>query len=132
MIDGGCGKCGVEIRAGSLFCYNCGKSVAASVSDASLDTRLTDVHEKLKGPTRSTLRNDPIERNGLSGGAAIGSVSAAPGQPLKKRKRPVRAKRGPVDVVWQADDGPATAYLVVAIGIALLVAILLATAYYMK
>ncbi|MGH9948611.1 MAG: hypothetical protein ACRD6X_15640 [Pyrinomonadaceae bacterium] len=31
--DGGqCGKCGVAIRAESLFCYNCGASVSAAAN----------------------------------------------------------------------------------------------------
>ena len=54
-----CGKCGVDVRDDTLFCYNCGASLAAEPSklngarkNAASSTALDDLAAKLRTPDR--------------------------------------------------------------------------------
>lgn len=104
-----CTACGVEVRHGSLFCYNCGGSV---------------------GNEMAVLEATSYSHNGPgmpAGNGASGSVSR------NRRNRNSRRNRSnePVQINWKRDEDPGVGFLVVAI-VALLVALgLLAIAYYL-
>lgn len=99
-----CGKCGAEIRAGSQFCYGCGEKVAEVVQE--------------RIASKPGVRTFEAAKNGAD----------------RERQRPRRVRPEPkvVEVVWKRTDGTGAGILFIALGIALVVALLLGTAYYLK
>jgi predicted amidophosphoribosyltransferase len=102
-----CEACGADVREGSLFCYNCGSSVTP-----------TGVVEALK--------ENPV----------IADVPAQERPPLKSaasiRKHRRALNRQPVQVSWEAPEGPATAFIVVTIVLTVGAIVLLALALYLR
>jgi hypothetical protein len=86
-----CPQCGVNVRAGSLFCYNCGGRISGSDESSSV----------------ALLKPEP---------SAVRITTPAPGSRLAKRARPRERvlDRTPKRVVWEpASAGPDNQLIVV-------------------
>ena len=103
-IDRPCGKCGADVRPGSAHCYNCG--------------------EKVDDLKVEALSNSNAGRN--PGDARNGSAQAKP------RSRRIINQPKTVEVMWKRSNGPGYAFILIALGIAVMVAVMLGAAYYLK
>lgn len=100
-----CDICGAEVRDGSLFCYNCGGSVSASVD------------EKASKPAATV--------NGVNSGK--------PKAALDPRTRKRRASnRRPVEVIWEPRTGVSTGFVIGSLTIFLIAVVLFLVANYLK
>ena len=104
-----CDICGAEVRAGSLFCYNCG---------GSLDQ---DVGEKISAPAEVALT--PAAGNGLDNGKLDSPRTA-------RRRRKV--DRGPVEVVWEPREGISVPFVLASVVLLLIAAVLFVIAMWLK
>ena len=104
-----CPKCGVEVRDGSLFCYNCGGSV---------------------GDEKAVLEATSYSHNGPGMPTANGA-SETGSRTRKSRTIPRRISTEPVQFTWKRDENPGFGFLIVAIVAALIAFGLLVIAYYL-
>lgn len=58
-----CGACGVDVRKGALFCYNCGGSVAPALSVSENHKPVSDAwfREKIEGENSKEEKPEQIE-----------------------------------------------------------------------
>jgi hypothetical protein len=108
-----CKACGADIRAESLFCYNCGGKVHVA---------------NLKGPERGPVKP---ERNGTSAEGFDDSMVDSTSVP-RTSDRTRRMERKRVNVAWEKTDGPGYLFLLVAAIIGLIVVVMLALAFYLN
>jgi hypothetical protein len=130
-----CISCGADVRSESLFCYNCGGSVA-------------------KGPVSSEGKgdeSDPGRSADASGARANESAnkppspalrpSAGPESPSKVGGKPLTAamlrrkrayNRQAVEVVWEEPEGRPTVFAIASAILTIIAALILAAALYLK
>jgi hypothetical protein len=110
---GVCHACGSEVRAESLYCYNCGGKVELDGA-------------KPTGP-------EPINpgRNGSSAEGIDESIvdSTSVPRPSEKRRRLERKR---VHVAWERTDRPGYLLLLFAVAVAVIVFVMLAVAAYLN
>lgn len=97
-----CRNCGVDVRPNTLFCYNCGSSVASASN--SIKTGYPTVKDKLLEENSRTSRvNGDADRKSAMKSAAS----------LRQKNKPVQKKT--VEVVWEEpESAPNLWFLVVA------------------
>src|SRR5687768_4302050 len=96
-----CRFCGADVRSGSAFCYNCGKSVTAQGPKGGAPTeRLVPVKENHTPPTQ---RLDPEA-------ASLRSHPENAGQVPTRSARPTERK--PVEITWVERDGDSPVLLI--------------------
>ena len=110
VLEKTCSGCGVEIRDGSLFCYNCGGSVGDE------QAVLESTSYANRGP------GTPAIKNGTGSGTVARKMRAS---------RPKRTNE-PVQVTWKRDDGAGIGFLIAAVIIAILALVSLGLAYYLR
>ena len=102
-----CGACGADVRDGSLYCYNCGASVA-------------------RAPIAEAVNEKP----------APGAEGREPRPPLKTaaslRKHRRAMNRQPVKVSWEPPEGPAVGFIITAIALTLGAVLLIVLALYLR
>ena len=111
-----CEACGTEVRAQSLYCYNCGgkvNPVDAGPSEPEADA----IKPRQNGASLSRI-DDPI----------VDSTSVPRTTDRKRR----RAERKSVRVAWERTDGPGYLLLLFAVGVAVIVFGMLAIAAYLN
>lgn len=134
-----CRKCGADIREGSQFCYNCGRSLtsdpdAGEVVERSIDglseqpiakpiidptpetTHRPDAHAAEKG---SKTARPPRKAEQLESAAAI-----------KRRRRTASEK--PVDVVWEQPARISKGFVVATVIFLLIALVIIYLAVYLK
>ena len=102
-----CPGCGVEVREGSEFCFNCG--------------------EKLDPVVETTNEDPPRVENGFR--------AVAPGATQKgreRRRRPTPVSNEPIHVRWQHDDDPGLRFLVLSLVLALIALVLTGIGFYLR
>lgn len=116
-----CDICGVGVREGSLFCYNCGGSVskAHEVAEA----------EPVPRPAEPVVAGEaPI--NGHSRGT---NYDPAKRKSERNDRRKVRASnRQPAEIVWEPRTGVSWAFVISAVVFLLIALVAVIAAYYMK
>jgi hypothetical protein len=105
-----CDVCGAEVRDGSLFCYNCGTSVAEPVKHS-------------PEPQSSELPS-----NGGSTGKVNDLVKPTPTGKVRPRNRPVQNR----EVVWAERDGVSLGFVVTTAILVLLSAVILIAGFYFR
>ncbi len=110
-----CRQCSADIREGSLFCYNCGKSVTyAAENGADNKDDLTD----LEKAAAAAEREAPI---------------AGPGKKIRVPSERRRAyNRQPAEVTWTPRNDGANSFVIAGLIIAVLTALLIIAALYYR
>ncbi len=116
-----CNVCGVDVRDGSQFCYNCGSSLAAlKEADAVPSTGAeTDSSELTKKGT--ALNASEPEK-----------VVNADRHNSETRRRPKRRTIAPKEVAWVEPEGVGVRFLLITIVLAILTTTLLVLAFYFR
>ena len=102
-----CAECGVEVREGSDFCYNCGGKLTAEVS-------------KAEG-------QEPLLDNGFR---AIEPGAVSKGRERRRRPKPVFNE--PIQVRWQRDEDPGIRFLIVSVVIGIIALLLIGIGFYLR
>jgi len=137
-----CRACGVDIREGALFCYNCGGSVsyddAASVdneaiSDAWFREEMAEEvpeevsEEKASDDETAETKNVVIKKPGMRETARLRSAAAL------RRKTKNFQKKKVEEVVWEEYENTSNGWFVlVAIGLTVITALIFWLAIYLK
>lgn len=95
--------CGAEVRSESEYCYNCGGRVQKVTEAVGKDTGVRTFEAANSGRTAA-----------------------------KTRTRRIRPEQQTVEVVWRRSDGPGYLVLFIALGIAAIVAVFIAVAFYLR
>ena len=121
-----CGACGVEVRADTQFCYNCGESLEEDAPIAAPEGGIEPA--VIPSITSKDGAADVSERNGDNTSSAD-----APDSPMQSaaslRRRSRTATRKPVEVVWEPAGGTnitliaATVLLVLFAGVMVILAL---------
>jgi hypothetical protein len=104
-----CDICGADVRAGSLFCYNCGGSLKQTASDV---VQLPPVQPAV-----------PPSKNGVR--------KAAPAD-TREARQPRKVDRGPVEVVWEPREGLSWIYVTAGVVLLVIAIVLFVTAILLK
>lgn len=113
-----CKECGADVREGSFFCYNCGKSVDADADPSDDNKQANDLTK-------------------LEDAAAAAEVSTSYASPKKMRSamdiaRRRASSRAPVKIEWTPRDDSAGMFVIVSIMIAALALVLVILALYLR
>jgi len=141
-----CNACGVEVREGALFCYNCGGSVASKivveetdekdkVSDVWLREKIAENGNREKIEEKEELEefvtveqiaDEPIPKPDIQEEATLKSAGAM-------RRKSATFQKKTVEVVWQEhENAPNVWFFVVALILTLFAAGILFLAMYLK
>lgn len=112
-----CKHCGADVREGSIFCYNCGKSVTDAQA---FNGRPADPEIKRLEKAADSAERQPI---------------AAPGKKLRsaadlERKRAFN--RQPVEVVWTPRNDGANSFVVTGVILFVITVVLIVAALYYR
>lgn len=102
-----CGACGADVRDGSLFCYNCGASVA-------------------RAPVEEAVEAKPKLAEGIREPRPPLKTAAS----LRKHRRALN--RQPVKVSWEPPEGPALGFIITAMVLTLGAVLLIVLALYLQ
>jgi hypothetical protein len=103
-----CDICGAEVRDGSVFCYNCGGSLAKDFQPPAESK-----------PIETPPRTAAVETNGHSSEDAV--YDPARRKAEKSDRRKVRAaNRQPVEIVWEPRTGISLPFFIVSLVLFLL------------
>lgn len=117
-----CAACGADVRAGSLFCYNCGSAVAEAEA------------ENLPAESEVSGEATPARTNGAGRAKEIlpgarGSMVTAAGL----RRRPKSRQIKPKEIVWEPrEDGTDGLFIAAAIGLLIFAIAAVVVALYFK
>jgi uncharacterized Zn finger protein (UPF0148 family) len=133
-----CRACGVDIREGALFCYNCGGSVTYEDAAAGENEAISDAwfreeiaeevpEEKTSTVETAETKNDAIKKPGMHGTAKLRSAAAL------RRKTKNFQKKKVEEVVWEEYENASNGWFVlVAIGLTVISAAIFLLAIYLK
>ncbi|MFL6468067.1 MAG: hypothetical protein ACJ72Z_08940 [Pyrinomonadaceae bacterium] len=116
-LIGKCETCGVEVRGGSLFCYNCGGNVGNE--NEILESSTSFSHS---GPGQPSTSNS--SQNGSS---------TERGQQTRTKKRPLRRRSSePIQISWRPDENAGYGFLIFSVIAAFIVLVLIGIAFYLR
>jgi hypothetical protein len=132
-----CGKCGVDIRPDTEFCYNCGSSVTSPAAPAVRNGAEQTDEENLRTETEFSAHVSDAGA-GTANGNSARLQDRRPDPPkyesaagLRKRSKP--ATRKPVEITWEPKtDSPNLTFIIATICLVVLAIILIAAAQYLK
>jgi hypothetical protein len=114
-----CDICGADVRDGSVFCYNCGGSLAKA-----------DEPEPIPPPAKPVVAvAEPVTN---------GAVTKVEDDPAKRRverseRRRVRASnREPTEIVWEPRTGMSWVFVIVSIVFVIIVLAVVIAAVYVR
>ena len=138
-----CNACGVDVREGSLFCYNCGGAVASEievekedkkdkVSDVWLRENLVEngkndqiTNQSEEFITLEKVDDKPIPKPDIQAEANLKSAAAM-------RRKSATFQKKQVEVVWEENDAPNASFIVVALILSLFAVAVFFLAIYLK
>ncbi len=138
-----CNACGVDVREGSLFCYNCGGAVASEIkvekedkkdkaSDVWLRENLIEngkndqiTNQSEEFITLEKVDDKPIPKPDIQTEANLKSAAAM-------RRKSATFQKKQVEVVWEENDAPNASFIVVALILALFAVAVFFLAIYLK
>ncbi len=145
-----CEACGADVRAGSLFCYNCGgpvtaeakrakkkKTAKAAVSDAWFNdelsgtgrrdtNKLTPPEPEPSSEPEPTQTDKPIPKPGIYEEAKLRTAASM-------RRKGKSIERKSVEVVWEAPEVmPGARFILAALSLTLVVVLIYFAAAYFK
>lgn len=92
-----CKSCGVDVREGTQFCYNCGNPVVYGIGQTVDDEAADELNADIDSGSNHDKAGEPVKDNK----AARLAVAAS------ERKRSRAGQRKPKRVVWE-EPGPAS------------------------
>src|SRR5215203_606625 len=103
-----CGACGVEVRSGTFFCYNCGSSVTGDAASSDRNGKNDErgkTDNVLSPENISADEKTPVVENNKTGEQNNGEVIAGEKPKLKSaasmREKPKTIQRKRIEVVWE-------------------------------
>ena len=138
-----CNACGVDVREGSLFCYNCGGAVASEIevekedkkdkaSDVWLRENLVEngkndqiTNQSEEFITLEKVADKPIPKPEIQTEANLKSAAAM-------RRKSATFQKKQVEVVWEENDAPNASFIVVALILSLFAVAVFFLAIYLK
>lgn len=114
-----CDVCGVDIRDGSVFCYNCGSALRVA-AESSVDPAAKSIE----------MPSEPLG----NGNASMDSKTQAhgPGTPYGPRKRARKRVIEPREVVWQERAGFGWGFLAAALFLVFITVVILGLGFYFR
>lgn len=114
-----CDICGAEVRNGSVFCYNCGGSLAKP-----------EVVEPIRPPAEPIIAVAEPATNGLASKADADPVK---GGVERAERRKVRASnREPAEIVWAQREGVSWAFVIASVVFVLIALAVVIAAIYLQ
>lgn len=139
-----CNACGVDVREGALFCYNCGGAIASEiiveeddkkdkVSDVWLRENIVENGKNDQNTEQSeefiTLEktaDKPIPKPDIQAEAKLKSAAAM-------RRKSATFQKKPVEIVWEEhENAPNALFVVVALILSLFAVVIFFLAMYLK
>ena len=115
-----CDICGAEVRDGSVFCYNCGGSLAKDIPPPAESAPIKTVPQTSAGETNGHSAEDTV-------------YDPARRKSEKSDRRKVRAaNRQPVEIVWEPRTGISWPFIVVSLVLFLLSIGIVIAAFYVR
>lgn len=112
-----CDICGVEVRDGSLFCYNCGGSVSILESIAP---------DPIPAPSEPIIARGDRQANGST-------YDPAKRRADRSGNRKVRAaNRQPIEVVWEPTTGFSWPFVITSLVFVLISVAVILAAFYVR
>lgn len=110
-----CDICGAEVREGSVFCYNCGGSLAKA-----------EVAEPIPPPAEPIIAVAEPATNGVV-------TDPAKRQAERPERRKVRAaNREPAEIVWEPREGVSLAFVIASIVFVIIALVVVIAAIYLR
>jgi hypothetical protein len=135
-----CGKCGVEVRPDTAFCYNCGAQVTSETAQTAVNGK-----RETKGPnieTGDAENKIPDEirdaENGLVSARSLSADDRRPEPPKYEsaaglRRRSKQPARKPVEVTWEPESEAINFKFIIATAcLVVFVLVLVVAALYLK
>ncbi len=128
-----CDGCGAEVRDASEFCYNCGEKVGSDFLETAAATP-PNVGKRALRTVENGRAVDIVDSEDFSDSNVNESKSAVgPGGKAHRYPRgTLRRERKPVDVIWRKKEGPGLDFLILSLVFALIVAVMIGIAFYLK
>lgn len=124
-----CANCGVDVREGADFCYNCGKPVSPEAT-SEIGARTVEAGDAedhhLNGTATQALISEFPSKD--SAPEPTRKLQTAAG--LRRRSRSYQAK--PVEVEWVKPENSPSTFVIATIALAVLAALLLFAALYLR
>jgi hypothetical protein len=118
-----CSACGVDVRDGALFCYNCGSSVTADVSSPERNGKndAGEKTEKLLFPVKTfeeekipAVENNPTAENNEAEITPEAKPELKSAASMRRRPKTIQRKR--IEVTWEEpSSAPNIWFLLVAV-----------------
>jgi hypothetical protein len=119
-----CANCGVEVREGADFCYNCGKAVSAEAVRQTAEHAVEEIHRSI-GSAAMPAMDIPSKDSAPEPKRKLQSAAA-----LRRKSKSYIAK--PVEVEWVEPDSSPKAFVATTIVLTVLALLLLITALYLR
>lgn len=129
-----CQNCGIDVRPDTLFCYNCGSSVALKKSNGNKPDFAT-VRDKILEEERTeniySDKNSAVSKTTSPGEKSSSEAKLKSAASLQRRNKSVSKKA--VEVVWEEPrSAPNVWFLVVAFLLTIFTAAILAAMLYIR
>lgn len=122
-----CIGCGADVRADAAFCYSCGASVVAAQLAA--EEGITQVRDRTPVSDRSNMTAEHVqaelEPRDRTKNASRRPLTAA----MLRRKKAFN--RRPIEIEWTTREHDSSFFLITAVGLVLVAALLLGVALYL-
>lgn len=119
-----CNTCGVDVRDGTLFCYNCGSSVTADVISSGKNKKPDENGKSENGlfaENISETEEPTVVEDEITGENNVGEVIVEEKPKLKSaasmRKRPKTIQRKRVEVVWEEPESAPSLWFILVAGL---------------
>ena len=132
-----CSACGVDVRQGSLFCYNCGSNVTGDSAASEKNAEKTITENILLPDDIADDKKLTVVKEDKTGTQNNGKITAD-GKPKLKtaasmRRKPKTIQRKRVEVVWEEPESVSNFwFILVAVLLTLFAAGLWIAASYLK
>ncbi len=113
-----CDICGAEVRDGSLFCYNCGGSLAK-----------TEEPDPIPPPSEPIIAAEPLSNGSVT---KIEDATAKRGTERPDRRRVRASNREPAEIVWEPREGVSWTFVIVSVVFVILALAIVIAAVYVR
>lgn len=112
-----CDICGAEVREGSVFCYNCGGSLAKG-----------EEPDPIPPPAEPMILAEPV----TNGRATHGEDPTKRRAERSDRRRVRASNREPAEIVWEPREGVSWAFVVTSLVFIIIALAVVIAAFYLR